>query len=120
MHPDRVDADALLARVDADALLDRVDVDRLISRVDIDRLVARVDIDAFVERIPVDELVERAGIPDIVSDSTSHMAATFIDLLRRQAVGLDTIVFGLAQRLRRRRAVDLPQQPPQLLEGEAG
>jgi hypothetical protein len=72
-----------------------------------------------LDRIPVDELAQRAGIPEIVSESTSHMAASFIDLLRRIAVGLDAIVYGTAQRLVRRQAADLPERP-RLLTVEDG
>jgi hypothetical protein len=95
-----------------------VDVERLLARVDVDGILARVDVNAIIDRVPVDELAQRAGIPEIVSDSTSHMAASFIDLLRRQGVGLDLIIFGVVQRLLRRRVSDLPSHPTLLVNGE--
>lgn len=99
----RVDLDALLAgidvnefldRVDANQLLDRVDIDRLLDRVDVQRLVARVDPDELLENVDVRALVARSGIPEIVTESTSHLAVSALDLARAQVERLDGIADG--------------------------
>ena len=112
----RVDVDRLLARVDIDALLARVDVHALLADVDVDALLADVDVDALLARVDLEELVGRAGLPELIADSTSQVAGSALDLLRRQLVGLDVAVIRLAQHVRRRRVADLPSGPPLLVE----
>ncbi len=93
-----VDVDALLGRVDVNALLDRVDVDRLMARVDVDALLARVDVDALMKRVDVDGLMERTQMGDIIARSTGQVADSALDLARRQAVGLDTVLMRVVDR----------------------
>jgi uncharacterized RDD family membrane protein YckC len=100
---DRVDVDAVLARVDPQVIIDRVDLDAVLARVDPQAIVDRVDMDAVLARVDIQALVQRSGIPDVVADSTRSMAASMIDLGRRQLVGLDVIVERLIFRILRRR-----------------
>ena len=84
-----VDIDRVLARIDPDELLDRIDVNRLLDRVDVDRLLDRADVEA---------LVSRSGVPDLVASSTSRIAGSLLDVVRRQAAGLDSLVDRLVDR----------------------
>jgi uncharacterized RDD family membrane protein YckC len=116
---DRVDVDALLARVDPQHVIDRVDIDALLSRIDPQTIVDRVDMDAVVARVDVQAIVQRSGIPDVVADSTRSMAASMIDLGRRQLVGLDVIVERLIFRILRRGIDQLIRGPAALTAGGA-
>jgi uncharacterized RDD family membrane protein YckC len=116
---ERVDIDQLLDRVDIDRLLDRVDIDRLLDRVDPDRLLARVDVDALADRVDVQRLVQRAGIPDIVAESTSSVAGSAVDLLRRQLLALDVVLTRGVMRVTGRDDASLPAGPA-ALAGDGG
>lgn len=121
---DRVDVDALigqvqldelLARIDINQLLDRVDVDRLLDRVDIDRLLDGVDVNRLVDRVDVQAVTKRANVGGLVAQSTSHVAGSTLDIARRQAVGLDTLIMGLVDRLLGRDPAAQPLGPPGLV-----
>jgi uncharacterized RDD family membrane protein YckC len=116
---ERVDVDAVLERVDPDALLARVDVEALLARVDVNQLLARVDIDAIVDQVDVERVVRRAGIPDIVAESTSSLAESMLDLLRRQLLGLDVVLTRAVMRVRSRDELSLPAGPA-VLVGDGG
>jgi uncharacterized RDD family membrane protein YckC len=107
----RVDVEALLARVDLDALLARVDVAALLARVDLDALVQRVDVDALLQRVDVDQVVARLQIGALVNRTTGGLLLSFLDLLRRQLVGLDVVVMRILGRSRRHRAGAIPSGP---------
>ncbi len=116
-----VDLDAAVARVDLDAAADRIDVDRIVARVDLDAAVARVDLDAAADRIDVDRIVARVDvdaiaasldIDAIVAQSTKGVFGRFIDLLRRQVVGVDEICMRSLNRVWRRDYDSLPTGPP--------
>ena len=92
----------------------------MVLQVRADIGVVHLDLDAVLDRVPVDELAQRAGIPEIVSESTSHMAASFIDALRRIAVGLDLVIYGTAQRLLGRKAAEMPARPRLITAEEGG
>ena len=111
---DRVDPNALLDRVDPDRLLDRVDPERLVARVDANALIDRVDIDRVMDRVDVVELVDRAGVADIVRESTGAVAGSVLDVVRRQVVGLDTIVGRFFYRVRRGDPETRPSGPTAL------
>lgn len=111
---DEVDVDALLDHVDLDRLLERVDVNRLLDRVDVNRLLDRVDVDRLLDRVDVDAVVGRAQVGDIVVEGTSRIGVSALDLARRQAAALDTVVLGVVNRLLRRDVRSLPSGPPRL------
>ena len=98
----KVDMDALLARVDIEALLDRIDANALVQRIDLDALMQRVDLDAMLSRVDIEDLMTRANIDSIVRDASKGVFARSIDAIRRQVVGLDTILIGVVTRLFRR------------------
>ncbi len=102
-----IDLDHLLARIDLNALLDRVDVDALLRRVDVDALLDRIDVDDLLERINIGDIVRRAQVDAIVSATAGGLGNRLLDLVRRQLVGLDTIITRLVDRVLRRR-VDEP------------
>jgi uncharacterized RDD family membrane protein YckC len=112
---DRVDVNRLLDRVDVDRLLDRVDVDRLLQRVDVDELVARVDVDALVQRVDVEAITSRAKVGELVARGTTEVAGSTVDLARRQAVGLDTLLMRFVDRLLHRDPGSRPKGPSELL-----
>ena len=124
---DRVDVDALLARVDVDELLDRVDVDALLARVVVNDLLARVDVDALLDRADVDAVVSRvdvnavarrARIGELVAESSGDVAGSALDLGRRQAVALDTLLARSINRVLGREASTMPDGPPTLTNTE--
>lgn len=126
---DRVDVERIVSRLDLDAIADRVDVERVVDRVDVDAVVARADLDAAVarvdlnaaaDRIDVDRVVSRVDvdaiaasldIDAIVAESTKGVFGRFVDLLRRQVVGVDEISMRTVSRLLRRDYETLPTGP---------
>lgn len=112
---ERVDVNGLLDRVELDRLLDRIDIDRLLERVDVDALVARVDVDALIDRVDVEALMKKAKVGELVARSTSEVAGSTLDVARRQAVGLDTLILRLVDRVLRRDPSSRPMGPPALV-----
>ena len=121
---DRIDVNALLERVDVnslmeglnvDALIQRADVDALLAKVDLDALLARVDMDAVLERVDVAAIAKRADIGDLVAASTSKVAGSALDLGRRQAVALDTLLARTVNRILGRHSDAMPPGPPTLV-----
>lgn len=110
----RVDVNDIVARIDVNELLDRVDVDALLDRVDVDRLLDRVDVDRLLDRVDVDRLVGRVDVDSIVASSTRGVVGSMVDVVRRQLVGIDTIVVRTALRLRGIDARTLPDGPSAL------
>ena len=109
---DRVDVDRVVARVDLDAAADRVDVDRVVARVDLDAAADRIDVERVVARVDVDAIAASLDIDTIVARSTKGVFGRFIDLLRRQVVGIDEISMRAVSRLLRRDYDTLPAGPP--------
>ena len=134
---DRVDVERIVARVDLDAIVDQVDVQRVIDRVDLDAVVglvdldaavARVDLDAAADRIDVERVIARVDvdaiaasldIDAIVAQSTKGVFGRFIDLLRRQVVGVDEISMRTVNGLLRRDYESLPAGPPLVVDIES-
>jgi len=115
---DRVDVDRLLDRVDVNRLLDGVDVDRLLDGIDVNRLLDGVDVNRLVERVDVQAVTMRANVGGLVAQSTSRVAGSTLDVARRQAVGLDTLLMGLVDRLLGRDPAEQPLGPPELVAQE--
>lgn len=112
---DRVEVDRLLDRADIDRLLERVDVNALIDEADIDRILQRVDVDQIAARLDLEELLRRAKVPELIADSTSQVGGALLDVVRRQAVGLDAVVMRGVMRLLRRDPATQPSGPPRLV-----
>lgn len=110
---DGVDLDRAVARVDLNAAAERIDVDRIVARVDLNAAADRIDVDRVVERVDVDAIAASLDIDAIVAESTKGVFGRFIDLLRRQVVGLDEITMRALNRLLLRRDyASLPAGPP--------
>lgn len=107
----RIDVDALLTRVDIEALLSHVDVNGLLGRVDVDALLSRVDVDALVQRVDVDRVVEQLEVGALLHRTTGGLLRSFLDLLRRQLVGLDVVAMRAVDRFRRHRTGAIPAGP---------
>ena len=114
----RIDVNQLLDRVDVDRLLDRVDVNRLLDGVDVDRLLDGVDVNRLVDRVDVQAVTRRANVGGLVAQSTGQVAGSTLDVARRQAVGLDTLMMGLVDRLLGRDPAEQPLGPPELVAQE--
>jgi uncharacterized RDD family membrane protein YckC len=106
----------VLGRVDLEALLQRVDLDAVLSDVDLNALLARVDLNRLLADVDLEPLVRRSGIPEIVADSTSQLAGSTLDVVRRQVAGLDYWVNRLVATLLRRPADSVAAAPPALAE----
>jgi len=111
----RIDIDELMGRVDLDSLLADVDIVELLNRFDVDKVLERVDIDALIERVDVAEIAKRANIGDLVAESTADVAGTVLDVGRRQAVGLDTLLSRLIDRTLGRTPDTMPTGPAGLV-----
>jgi hypothetical protein len=96
---DRVDVDRILARVDVNKIVARVDVNEVVGRVDLDAVMSRVDVNALADRIDVAAILDKTEIGDILSRSSSTIFSEGIDLVRSQAVGLDTFIARWVDRL---------------------
>jgi uncharacterized RDD family membrane protein YckC len=125
---DQVDVGRVVDRVDVDAVVDRVDLDAAVARVDLDAAVARVDLNAAADRIDVDRVVDRVDvdaiaasldIDAIVAQSTKGVFGRFIDLLRRQVVGIDEITMRTVTGLLGRDYNSLPAGPPLAVDVDA-
>lgn len=124
---ERIDlTDLVVRQVDLGAVVTRAldDLDLtaiVIDRVDIDAVVAKADMDAIIDRVPVIDLanyvVDEIDLPQIIRDSTSGIAGDVMNGTRRQALGADRLVSGLADRIvfrRRGRKLDAPGDPQSL------
>ena len=112
---ERIDLDPLLREVDLNALLGRLDLEALLARVDLDRVLSQVDVNALLADVDVEALVRRSGIPEIVADSTSQLAGSTLDVVRRQLAALDFWVNRAVDALLRRTADAAPLGPEGLV-----
>jgi hypothetical protein len=99
----RVDVADILRRVDVNALMERVDVNELMARVDIEAMLGRVDINQMMETIDIDGIVERTELGSLVVRSTSGVATEALDAVRSRAVGIDTTIARIVDRVLRRK-----------------
>jgi uncharacterized RDD family membrane protein YckC len=111
----KVDLNKVLSQVDLNALLGRVDLDPVLDEVDLDALLGKVDLNALLADVDVEALVRRAGIPEIVADSTSQLAGSTLDVVRRQIAALDFWINRAVDTLMRRPADSVPLGPAGLL-----
>ncbi len=116
---DRIDVQRVIDRVDVDAIVDSVDLDRAVARVDLNAAADRIDVDRVVERVDVDAIAASLDIDAIVKQSTKGVFGHFIDLLRRQVVGVDEISMRTVNRLLRRDYDSLPAGPPLAVDIDA-
>jgi len=115
---DSVDLDRAVARVDLNAAAARIDVDRVVARADLNAAADRIDVDRVVDRVDVDAIAASLDIDAIVAQSTKGAFGRFIDLLRRQVVGVDEICMRTVSGLLRRDYETLPAGPPLAVGGE--
>jgi hypothetical protein len=86
----------------------------VVGEVDVAAVVDRIDIDAVVQRVDVEAIVEETDLGPIIAASTSGFASETLDSARTGAVGVDTIVTRVVDRLMRRRG-EAPLGPPLLV-----
>ncbi len=106
---DSISVNEILDHIDLNAILDKVDLNAILDKVDLNALIGQVDLDA---------LVEKTDVGAIIASSTGGIASDAVDLVRRQAVGVDEFVAALAARIRLSRSSKAPAGPPLLLGGE--
>jgi hypothetical protein len=99
----RVDVAEVIRRVDVNEVVERVDVTEVISRVDIEAVLDRVDINDLMGKVDIDGIVERTEIGSLVVRSTSGVATEALDAVRSRAVGVDTTIARIVDRVLRRR-----------------
>lgn len=95
-------------------------VNDILDEVDINAILGRIDIDALLARVDVSELARRAKIADLITESTGDLAGSTLDLGRRQAVALDTLLSRAVDRVLGRDPDRLDRGPPALAQQEAG
>jgi hypothetical protein len=118
----QIDVNKLLAQVDVNQLLDRVDVERVISRVDMDAVLSRVDVNAIADRIDINALLDKTEFSALLTRSSSTVFSEGVDLVRSQAVGLDSFIARWVDRVlgRGTRRPPAPLGPRLLVSEQAG
>jgi hypothetical protein len=110
--------DLAIQAIDLNVLIEQIDLNAVLDRVDVARLLDRVDVNALVQRIDVEALVSETDFGEIIAKSSSGIAASALDAVRGQAVGLDGAIDRSVWRLVRRNAAR-PAGPPALLAAQA-
>lgn len=129
----RVDVDQVVQRVDVNKMVERVDVDEIVQRVDVTALVLRVDVNEVVQAVDVNALVQRVDVNALVQEvdlgaitgklvtgGTEGLLTSFLDLVRRQVVGLDVVLLRVVDGLLRRQPGTLQAGPDLLTPAGAG
>jgi hypothetical protein len=111
---EHIDLNAIVSRVDLNAIVGKVDMNAILNQVDLEALLDQIDLNAMIEKVDLDALVKSTDVGAIIAHSTGGVASDAVDLVRRQAVGVDEFVAALAGRLRLKRA-QAPAGPPLLL-----
>jgi hypothetical protein len=114
----KVDLNAIVGQVDMNAILDKVDLGAVLTKIDMQQVLDGIDLNAVIGQVDLDALVEKTDIGAIIASSTGGIASDAVDLVRRQAVGVDEFVAAIAARIRLSRKAKEPAGPPLLLGGE--
>lgn len=107
----------LVQAVDLRRVMEYIDVNALLEEVDVNALLERVDLDALLEEVDVAELAKRARIGDLVAEGTTDVAETALDVGRRQAVAVDTLIARGINRILGRGSTTMPPGPSVLTDG---
>ena len=65
-------------------------------------MLDRVDMNEIIEKVDIDGLVERTEIGSLIVRSTSGVATEALDAARTGAVGIDTTIARMVDRVLRR------------------
>ena len=68
-----------------------------------------------MEKLDLNALVSDTDIGAVIAHSTGGLAAEGLDVVRRQGIGLDSLIFRWAARAMPKRLGDAPEGPPLLL-----
>jgi hypothetical protein len=114
---DAIDLNQVLDQIDINRVVDRVDVNRVLDHVDLDALMSRVDVNALADRIDIAALLDKTELSAILTRSSTTIFSEGIDLVRSQAVGLDSFLTRWVDRLlgRGTKRPPAPLGPPRLL-----
>jgi hypothetical protein len=108
-------ANAALDVVPIGDILDHVDLNALLSKIDLNQVLDQLDLNALVGKIDLTALVEETDLGAIIAHSTGGLASEGLDAVRRQGIGLDSLIFRWAARAMPKRLGDAPEGPPLLL-----
>jgi hypothetical protein len=111
-------ANAALDVVPLGDILDHVDLNAVLTKIDLNQLLEQVDLNAVVGKLDLTALVEHTDLGAVIAHSTGGLASEGLDVVRRQGIGLDGLVFRWAARVMPKRLGDAPEGPPLLLHPE--
>jgi hypothetical protein len=111
-------ANAALDVVPLGDILDHVDLNAVLTKVDLNELLDQVDLNAVVGKLDLTALVENTDLGAIIAASTGGLASEGLDVVRRQGIGLDGLIFRWATRVMPKRLGDAPDGPPLLIQSE--
>ena len=112
----QLDLDMLVSRLDVDAIANQLDLDALVGRLDVNAIAERLDLDALVERMDINAIAAELDMAKITAGATQDVAASGLDLVRRQIMRADATVDGVVNRLLRRDPAELPTAPSKLAD----
>ena len=116
----RLDVNEIAGRLDLDALVARLDVNEIAGRLDLDALLARIDVDEIAGRLDLEALIGRLDMATLTAGAGQDVAASGLDLVRRQVVRVDATVDGVVDRVLRRRPGSRPDAPGRLAGAASG
>jgi hypothetical protein len=108
-------ANAALDVVPLGDILEHVDLNAVLSKVDLNQLLDQLDLNAVISKVDLTSLVEETDLGAIIAHSTGGLASEGLDVVRRQGIGLDSLIFRWAARAMPKRLGDAPEGPPLLL-----
>ncbi|MGO9457442.1 MAG: hypothetical protein ACLP62_10405 [Acidimicrobiales bacterium] len=111
-------ANAALDVVPLGDILEHVDLNAVLSKIDLNQLLDQLDLNAVVSKIDLTALVEETDLGAIIAHSTGGLASEGLDVVRRQGIGLDSLIFRWAARAMPKRLGDAPEGPPLLLKND--
>ncbi len=85
---------SVVAGLDLAALVDRIPIEEVIDRLDFEAIIARIDIGPIVR-----QAMDDVDIYEIVRESTQGITGEAVDTVRSQAMGLDTLVERIVDRI---------------------
>ncbi len=113
---DRLDLDELVKHLDVNMIANRLDLDALLGRMDVNMIAERLDMDLLIDRLDVNMIAERLDMAKLTAGATQDVAASGLDLVRRQIMRIDATVDGVTGRILHRKPGSRPVAPPELID----
>ena len=102
----------------ANTALDVVPLGDVLEHIDLNAVLDQLDLNALVGKLDLTALVEQTDLGAIIAHSTGGLASEGLDAVRRQGIGLDSLIFRWAARAMPKRLGDAPEGPPLLLQND--